>query len=273
MEKRSVKGAAVVEKTMYVLETVSSRGISSLKDLCRATGMPAATLYRILTVLEQHGLVISDGDEKLYQIGYAIVEMAHRRLDAIDIRSLARDELRQLGATTSETIHLAIREGSEVVYLDKIDSPNTLRLCSVVGGRAPMYCTSLGKVILAYMSDDAATKIISQLVFHPFTPTTILDKATLCSQLAAIRNQGYAVNDEEHERGSRCLGAPILDHAGYPIGAISLNTPTARFELDQLVESAPLVCDAAQRISEQLGFVHSEQTLPHSTRGQQRVAA
>lgn len=259
MEKREVKGAAVVEKTMLVLDTVSSRGISSLKDLSRATGLPAATLYRILTVLERHGLVISEGDEKLYQVGYKIVEMAYRRLDAIDIRLLAKDELYELSSRSSETIHLAIRAAYEVVYVDKIDSPNMLRLCSIVGGRAPIYCTSLGKAILSHMSDEAREGIISKLTLHPFTSTTIRDRRALVADLNKARELGYAVNNEEHEVGSRCLGAPIFDHAGRPIAAISLNAPTARVSLGELIAHAPLVMGAARRISANLGYMPAEE--------------
>jgi DNA-binding IclR family transcriptional regulator len=153
---------------------------------------------------------------------------------------------------TKETVHLAELNGTEVVYLDKIDGPLSISMRSRIGISKPSYCTGLGKILLAYQNEERLAGILDQLVLKPHTENTITDKSILVRRLKEYRERGYSLDNEEIEIGLFCIAAPITDITGRVVAAISLSAPKYRVE-NRLEELIPQVKRTAAGISFELG--------------------
>jgi DNA-binding IclR family transcriptional regulator len=159
-----------------------------------------------------------------------------------------------LNAELDETVHLTVLEGNEVLYVDCLESSKRLRTYSVIGVRAPLYCTSVGKAILAFLDNEEQNRILDTITFEKFTENTITDKSFLKDELRTIAQRGYAVDNMEHEEGLRCVGAPIRNHAGKVFAAISVSGPSQRITLGNVSEIGKVVIAQAESISKQLGY-------------------
>ncbi len=224
-----------------------------LAELATGTGLPKSTLKRLLAPLVDEGLLQQSADTGGYSLGAFAAYLGGRYLESLDIRELARPVLETLTANTSETAHLVTRDGFEVVYIDKVDSPNPVRMYSRIGNRLPLYCTATGKAILsqlpAHVLDDVAAHGLPQL-----TPHTITDPDELRRAVAKARADRYAVDNGENEIGIRCAGAAILDQSRRPIAALSISAPEVRVSDTRVTELGELVRSAAAELSKQLGY-------------------
>jgi IclR family acetate operon transcriptional repressor len=214
--------------------------------------MPKSTVHRYLATLQQLGLAErSDADR--FRLGTRVIELAGQFLANSDLRTESQAALDALATRTNETIHLAVPSGTEVVYIAKVESKHALRMYSYIGARLPMYCTALGKAILAFSSPERRRDVMA----HPLkarTPSTITSRQALERELEAIRSQGFAIDDEENEPGIRCVGAPISDYSQTAIAALSVSGPGNRMDRKRCTELAPIVREAAQRISKRMGY-------------------
>jgi DNA-binding IclR family transcriptional regulator len=172
----------------------------------------------------------------------------------LEIRRVAAPFLKQLNAELDETVHLTVLEGDEVLYVECLESSKRLRTYSVLGVRAPLYCTSVGKAILAFLPLDEQNAILDSTTFEKFTENTITDKTYLLDELRTVAQRGYAVDNMEHEEGLRCVGAPIRNHAGRAFAAISASGPSQRITLGNISEIGKIVMAHAENISVQLGY-------------------
>lgn len=155
---------------------------------------------------------------------------------------------------TRETVHLTVRHALTAVYLEKLDSPEQLRIHSRIGASVPLFCTAVGKVLLAYMDDALQEKILNQLELKRFTENTVGSIQELQTQLQKVRREGYACDLEEHEAHIRCIAAPIWDHNGVVNASLSVTGPAVRMATSRLREIAPLIREAGKSISHELGF-------------------
>ena len=238
-----------------VLELVAragSRGIS-LSSICRELSLSKSTGLRILGTLESRGYVRRDNEGARYRLGIRALEMWSAALEGLDLREVARPELQGLVAQTDEIAHLAILDHGEVVYVDKIEGSQPIRIYSRIGRRAPAYCTGVGKALLSGLSDAELAAYLDEHPLKAFTSTTIVDRSRLLEELQLVRTRGYAFDMEEHEEGVRCVAAPLRDHTGRVVAAISLTAPAMRMSADRMQALAPLVVEAANRISQALG--------------------
>ena len=169
--------------------------------------------------------------------------------------------MRNLASATEETVHLAVLDHHEVIYLRKYESAPPVALYSRIGRRAPAYCTGVGKVLLAYLQDSELTAFLQTIRLERFTKNTITDKAFLQAELAKIRQQDYAIDNMEHEDGIYCIACPIREHTGEVIAATSVTIPSIRLELDALMWYLPLVQKAVRAISQELGYVEPERIV------------
>jgi DNA-binding IclR family transcriptional regulator len=234
-----------------VLAAQSDRGIS-LSDLSVQLSMPKSTVHRYLATLQQLGLAErSDADR--FRLGTKIIELAGQFLANSDLRSESQAALDALATQTNETIHLAVPSGTEVVYIAKVESKHALRMYSYIGARLPMYCTALGKAILAFSTPERRRDVLAQPL-KARTPSTITSRQALERELETVRSQGFAIDDEENETGIRCVGAPIADYSQTAIAALSVSGPGNRMDRKRCTELAPIVRDAAQRISKRMGY-------------------
>jgi len=200
--KNEVVTVQSVDRALIILEILKEepKGLG-VTELAAELKVSKSTIHRLLMSLLKKGFVQQDSENQKYRLGLKLIEFGQTVSDHIDIRDVASRHLRQLAEKTGETAHLVIRERSEIVYIDKIESSATIRMFSNIGKRAPMHCTGVGKAILAFLPQQEILKIVEDKGLEGFTPNTIVDIETLLPHLEEIRNRGYSIDDEEHELG------------------------------------------------------------------------
>lgn len=217
-----------LDRAVAVLELIAeSECPLSLADISHQMGVHKSTLHRALMVLEKSSLVERTGDAR-YRLGLRLYELGNCAVQQADLAARVRPMFRRLSAQVGETAHLGILQKSSVVYLDKAEPYRRVCSGSGTGSTNPVYCTSLGKAMLAYLPSQEAEKIIASLRFERHTEKTIDSREELLQSIERVRRRGYAIDDEEIEPGVRCIGAPIFDEHHRPIAAISLSGPLGR---------------------------------------------
>jgi DNA-binding IclR family transcriptional regulator len=177
------------------------------------------------------------------------------------LRKLSRPVLQQLWRATGETVNLAVMDGREVLYLDVMESSHTFRLVSQVGIRRPLYCTALGKAMLAFIPEEELQYFFSGMTFERFTPQTIKSAPQLRKDLSVVRQRGYAIDNEEAYLGSRCISAPVFEASGKVVAAVSVSGPTTRVTREKVPVFAAAAKNAAAAISKSLGYLPIDKTL------------
>ncbi len=212
-----------VSRAIAILEYLAGAASpQELSSICSALRMNKSTTYRFLTTLESLGYVSQDLENNRYGLGSKVVWLASRFLEAIDLRALARPLLLQLREETGETIHLAILDHFEVVYIDKVDGKSSVRMASRVGNRMPAHSTGLGKTLLAFQPEEDWQSYVNKIGLFRRTANTITDPAAFYQHLRHIRDCNYSIDDAENEDGIRCVSVPIRDHTGKVVAAISI---------------------------------------------------
>jgi len=251
---QSAPTSTTVAKAIGILDILASKadvGIN-LAELSSLIDMPKSSIHRYLATLQELGLAEHKTNGR-YFLGTKVIELAGSFLVNSDLRNESQAFMDELAEKTSETIHLAVPSGTEVVYIAKVESTHALGMFSHIGARLPMYCTALGKAILAFSNEKQLHAILAE----PLTPRTrnsIISAKTLEEELVRIRLLGYAIDNEENEIGIRCVGAPIFDYTATPIAAISISVPRERMDKERLTLLGPLVREAVQIVSRRKGF-------------------
>src|SRR5436190_1154221 len=225
----------------------------SLADLATRTGIPRATAFRLLSTLEQSGFLAKD--HGAYQLGIKCFVLGNIVAGGLDLRETARPHLVALRDVTRETTQIAILDHWQVVYLERVPSPQPVGIMRArTGAILPAYCTALGKTLLAYEPREAVAAWAATQTFAALTPHTITSARRLLKELRATRERGYGIDEQERELGVRCVAAPVRNHEGRIVAAISVAGPTERMPRT-LVDSdvATTVVAAAQAISLDLG--------------------
>jgi len=233
-----------LERALLLLDELGG-GPRRLGPLAEKLGIHKSTVLRTLQTLERHGYVRRQGEAPEFVLGLKVVELSSAVLEDLDVRQVARPELERLGAETGETIHLAVRDGAEVVYVDKVESIHPVRMYSRVGARGPAYCTGVGKVLLAYLPVEEWPDMDQRR----FTDSTLTTKEALVEDGAGIRERGWGWDEQEHEETIRCIAAPVFGPAGDAVAAVSVSVPTSRLSTRKLRTHVPLLLDVTQRIS------------------------
>lgn len=241
-----------VRRALLILKCFSlERPELGVSDLARELSLHKSTVHRLLTTLEGEGFVHQLPNSR-YALSWKLFELGAAVPAWRGIRQLVLNALNPLVASTGETAHLAVLDGREVLYLEKVESAHRLRMPSAVGRRVPAHCTALGKALLASLDDQALQRILVQTPRKAFTSHTITDVEMLRAELRRIRTQGYAIDDEELEEGLTCVAALVHDGTGRTCAAISIAGPTSRIRrrLDSHIEA---VRTAADSLSYELG--------------------
>lgn len=233
-------------------------------EIAALLNVTPATLYPTLHTLVAHDYLTRD-DQKRFRLGLKLLERSGQVLAQLDIQRIARIHLRKLARSSQVTADLAILYGNEVLYLAREAGHPAAIASSVIGRRVPLHCTSLGKVLLAFMPAKEREDVIRSISLDAYTPNTITDPDRLKEELVSTRQRGYSLDIEEFHLGTACVGAPIQRHSGDVIAAISLMlTDTGDVETTNRV-NAQAVLQTANDISHELGF--SEPTLNDGTYG------
>lgn len=236
----------------YLGQHGDARGLT-LAELARGVAMNKSTVLRLLAPLRDFGLVELDGQTERYRVGLKALQWAQSYLSGLQLRNAAAPYLHDLMEASRETVHLVVYDHGEVVYIDKVESPNTIRMFSRIGGRMPAYCTAVGKAFLAHLPESALDEVVAKGLTAR-TPNTITSPEALRLDLERVRVRGYSIDDVENEPEVRCVGAPIFDHSARVVAALSVSGPTTRVTPDRVEELGRLVKRAAEGISERLGF-------------------
>lgn len=232
-------------------DTEDPRG-ASLSDLAGVLDMNKSTLLRLLAPLCETRLIEQDSDTGRYRLGWRTAQLGQTYLERLDLRTAAHDVLHGLMTTTGETIHLVIADLPEVVYVDKADTPQPVRMHARIGSRQPAYCTGVGKAMLAH-ADEATVRSVIDRGLPRRTPNTLTTGPALLADLAVIRDRGYAVDEIENEAEIRCVAAAVFDHTGTAGCALSVSGPATRITTARVPELGRLVGEAAAEISRRLG--------------------
>jgi DNA-binding IclR family transcriptional regulator len=255
--KRPRNLVQTIERVDQLLRILSQSGEGvRLGALAEAVGLPKGTTHRLLSSLAYFNYVQQDPVSRAYRLGFRLVTLGNYLLDQIDLRKLAQPHLFELARRTQETAHLVVMDRDEALYIDKIQlSTEGLHMSSRVGYRAPLHCTAVGKVLLAHQPDSEVEGVIARKGLPRFTANTLTDSDTFKDHLRKVEADGYAVDNEEHAQGVRCVAAPVRDMAGSVTAAISVSAPAVRVTLAAAQERvSPLVVKTALTISQQLGF-------------------
>lgn len=252
---KRIKGVQSVERALIILEALArAEGPVTLSSLSAEVGLHISTVHRLLNTLARRGFVEQEPNQGRYRLGLKVFEIGHRALYSLDIRAVARPFLRQLVEEFNETANLAVLDGTEVVYIDQVESKNMIKMMARPGTRAPAYCTGAGKVLLAGLPPFQLERVLSSLNLHPYTTATITTVESLKKELDQVRQQGYAIDRGELEEGVRCVAAPIKNYEQRVVAALSVSGPSNRIT-EELLQGklTEAVCRAAQAISEALG--------------------
>jgi DNA-binding IclR family transcriptional regulator len=225
----------------------------SLDQLAGALDVHKTTVLRLLRTMETDRFVQHDADHR-YVLGSRFFELANRALEQRDVRTVARPHLAGLNARTGQTIHLATYESGEVIYIDKFDAKQSVRMYSRVGRPAPLHCTAVGKVLVSAKPLAERTEIAESITYTHFTDRTIESPAEYLAELERVAEQGYAEDHEEHETFVNCIGVPVRDGTGETVAAVSMSVPDMLLDHAQVVATLPEVLAVAAAIAADLGW-------------------
>jgi IclR family acetate operon transcriptional repressor len=226
---------------------------ATLTELAQQVGLPASTAHRLLTTLEQERYAKFDHDGRLWSIGVQAFVTGCTFTKTRSLVGLARPHMRRLMEDSGETVNLAIEDEGEAVYLAQVECRQMMRAFARPGSRVPLHCSAVGKAILSAVSDKSLSKILHQRGMPRLTVKTITSPARLRSNLERARVVGYAVDDEEHAVGLRCISAPIFDETGGVAAAVSASGPLARIVDERVAQLSAMVLETARAISAEMG--------------------
>lgn len=245
---------AAVDKSLDILEYLGQeRREFGLPDLSRALSIPKATLFRYLVTLEGRGYVRRNRDGDRFSLGLKVLELSNHLLSAMTLHEVALPHMRELQRRFRETVNLAVLEDCEIVYIEILESPQTFKMSSHVGGREIPHATSLGKAMLAFLPHEDVEHIVARTGFPERTNRTISSLPQFQDELEEIRRRGYAVDNEENEEGARCVGVPIFDYRGNVAAAMSISGPALRSSAGQIEEMSSALLEASAQISQSVG--------------------
>lgn len=243
-----------LERAVSILEALcESEAPLSLAEICQRMRLHKSTAHRSLMVLERSAL-IERTPENRFRLGLKLYELGNRAVEQIDLRARVYPFFRRLAAQVGETVHLSVLQKTSVVYLDKVEPNRRVCMSSRIGSSNPVYCTSMGKAMLAFQPEEKIEQIVAKIRFTRYTPKTLCSRQTLLKSLERVRRRGYAIDDEEIELGVRCVGAPILNENRWAIAAVSVSGPSSRIT----AQSAPAIAEhlliCCREISASLGL-------------------
>lgn len=263
----------VLTKVLSIFELLDrAPGGLQLRNIAEQTGLNKSTAYRFLAHLERAGYLVRDLTGA-YLIGPRLVHLGANSTYQATICRLSRPLMEDLWRETGETVNLGALDGTEVLYLDVLESPHHFRLASQKGMRRAMNCTALGKALLAWLPPATRDELLAHCQFEKRTPHSIIQPAELLAELGRIQRRGYAVDNEEVETGACCVAAPIFDSSGLIAASISVAGPITRMGHNRVPTVAARVTDAAAMISRSLGYkdADSERSRPTRTRKTRRA--
>lgn len=247
-------GTQAVTRAISLLKSFSdSQPEWNLHELAEANGLNRSTTYRLLAALENEGFVTRQPESRIYRLGPELIALGGCALRSSDLRSVARPTVQALAETTGESATLEVMAGDQVIVIDETSGQHVVGMSQDVGSRLPVHATSTGKVLLAYAEAETVQSVLDGPL-PALTEYTVTASEELRDTLQQVRERGYAVTSGELEIGFVAIAAPVFNHEGKAIAAISVGGPSARLPADRLDWLADQVMLAGRRVSSQLGF-------------------
>jgi DNA-binding IclR family transcriptional regulator len=244
-----------LERGLRVLEaTAAGGGTAPLSEIARRTGLARSTAHHLLRALVQFGYLVQDGDGRRYRLASKLLRLAGRGWSREQLVEIARPFLDRLSRETREGTSLAVLDSGVVTIVAKRDHEAPVRVFQEVGVTRPVYCTAVGKALAAWLPEAELDAILARVVFERKTRKTITDAAALRHELARIRATGFAMDNEEHIEGIRCIAAPVRDHTGLVQASLCVLGPTSRVPQRRLPEIRRPLAAVAAELSARLGY-------------------
>lgn len=234
-----------------LVEYINGLGVT---ELSKKLDLHKSTVHRLLATLEYRGYVKKDNGSNKYKLSMKFLDIGGELLDDLDLRREVKPHIRRLGDETGETIHLGILVDYEVIYIDKEETPQTIRMYSKIGASVPAHCTSMGKILLAYSPENVLEELLKKKGLPKKTKNTITDEKKLRKHLKKVKENGYAVDNQEMETNIRCIAGPIFNFQNKILGSFSISGPTSRITKDRIEELAELVKLYSKEMSALFGY-------------------
>lgn len=252
MDNPNVKIIQSVSRAIQILTCFETKEELGVTEISKMMKLHKSTTFGLVSTLEAHKLLEKNVETGKYKLGIEIFRLG--TMVNSSLRSIANPYLEKLLNVHEETVNLVVRDGIFVTFLEKIESPHSMRICTSVGKRLPLYATAVGKAILASLSDEEIHRILDESEIIKYTKNTICDRKEMFEYLNKVRKDGYAEDSEEFEEGLTCIAAPIKDHKGKGIAAISVSGPTSRMTKEFRKKVVETLVEGANEISKKLGY-------------------
>jgi IclR family acetate operon transcriptional repressor len=254
---RPARGRTVqsVVRSLELLEAVAGHAESGLLELANRTGLRPSTAHRLLATLVERGYVVQNPQNSRYRLGHRVVALAGRAEDRMArLRASVQPWMRQILEQYDESTNLAVLDRFSVVYVDQLESSRAVRMFTRIGSRVPAHATGAGKALLAFQPPPMLEELYAGEPFAELTARTITSADSLREELERVRHRGYALDREEYDDGVACVAAPIFDHTGETLAAISVSGPVDRINRLDLREVGEQLAGQTVAISRELGF-------------------
>ena len=244
-----------MQRALQILELFDEHKTElRISEISIATGLHKSTLHSLLKTLQAAGYIDQNAENGRYRLGLKLIERGSLVVSSIDMRKRANPALVELSRETGQTAHLGILEGCHGVYIDKVEGPGVLIAYSRIGRQLPIHCTAIGKSLLSRMDRKKVAELLKDYVFEKYTARTIDSMEAFVAELDRVAQEGAACDDEEHALGVRCVGAPVFDHTGEVVAAVSISTLTSVTPASETATYTDAVRKTAATISKALGF-------------------
>ncbi|KIF77753.1 IclR family transcriptional regulator [Streptomyces sp. 150FB] len=244
-----------VTRALDILELfLEGDGTLSAPDVIRRLGLPRTTVHELLTTLAARSyLVAVPARPGHYRLGVRNYQLGSRYAEQLDLAAEGQQVAREVAETCDETVHVAVLEDADVIYIAKVDSTHAVRMVSAAGRRLPAHCTSVGKMLLASLPETEFEARLAGRELIAMTPDSVTDYAVLRTELTSIRERGVAVEHRESNPDVSCVAAPVRDSAGRVVAALSISVPMIRWSAERERELARLAVEGAGTLSARLG--------------------
>lgn len=244
-----------VGRAFALLELLAqSNNGRSVSELAALSKLPLGTTHRLLNTLVHLGYVEQNPETRLYELGLRFMHLRGALIRRLNLAEQAMPQMKALMRRVNETVHLAVLDGAEIVYLDRVEGLQTVGMYTQIGKRAPAHATALGKAMLAFMPEEVWRGIVEERGLPRYSPTTITTVEAFEAELECIRQRGYAIDNSETGENVRCVAAPIYDYTGQVIAAASISGPADRMRPDRDPFLGEMVCETCRTISASLGY-------------------
>jgi IclR family KDG regulon transcriptional repressor len=244
-----------VERALKILDLFDEHETElKITDISERMQLHKSTVHSLLKTLQVHGYIDQNPENGKYRLGMKLFERGNFVIHGLDVRKVAKRYLVDLSLKTGQTTHLVILDDKEGVYIDKVEGPMATILYSRIGRRIPVHSSAVGKVLVAFQTEEELRKILDGYHYVAQTPNTITNEREFRKELEKVRQAGYAVDNQENEPGVRCIAVPIRNHKGQVAAAVSISTLVSRVEDQELMEFLEMLKPAAEEMSRQMGY-------------------